>query len=238
MLLIALIIVSLLIIIVYYHYKVNEMRKMPTSKLLDLPLKTGDVIMTRCDYVSLIEPVHYLMFNLTNMIISGGLETHAGVVIVKNSIPYLYQVDFTPTYDILTDSYKWKAPILTTLTDYVMSYTGECIYHPIKTEIDINFASDFMMKNKERDFTINQLRWGNTLLKVPSKHDPDIVFCVQLVAEFLQEAGVLKLDCPAHVMNPQDLKRVMDTSGNFDPPKLILNSYLDFVIYGNKQTFL
>lgn len=228
--------VIFIILVGLYHGEVNTLRNLPLIDLKDIDLKTGDIIFMRCDYVSLIEPVHYGMFNLGNWMLSGGLETHVAVVVCIDGQPYIYQVEYKPSYDISTQSYRWKAPMIMNLEDYVMSYVGEVQYVPIQRELDQDSTIEFINQNKNIEFTINQIRWANTMLKIPSRAHKKYKFCVQLVTDYLRYMNVIDPEYKSHHMNPQDLKRCLQDSGWYGPHQLIKNSYADFQINNQKQT--
>ena len=233
---VSILVVLLTVLVGMYHTQIADLRSLELKNLNEIDWKTGDVIFMRCDYTTLIEPTHYLAFNLGNYLLSGGLETHVAVVVRINNIPYVYQVEYKPTYDISTRSYRWKAPMIMNLQDYIMAYVGEIQYLPIAQELDLDQTKSFIEQNHQIEFTINQLRWANTMLKLPSEPHPSYKFCAQLITDYLEHMNVIVPPYPSHHMSPVDLKAALLESGWYGNPILLNNAYANLKINGSKQT--
>lgn len=227
-------IVIFLILMVFYYYAVEDLRDKPIKKFQDIELKTGDIFFTHCDYITLIEPFHFTVLNLLNNVCNGGVETHVGIVVRKNNKPWIYQVEYKPTYDQYTQSWRWKAPMIMDPEKYFMEYCGEIIYYPVKNELDINKTWQFIEDYQKHEFTVNQVRWINTYMKLPLdrffSEDPPKRFCVQLVSEYLNYMQVLYTSYEPQYMNFQDLKADMQFSGIWNKPFILDNIYTSEMI--------
>lgn len=219
-----------------YEYDVLQIYDLPLCTIRDLPLNTGDVFITRCDYVTQLEPAHYMMFGLANHIITGGSGTHAGIIVKFNDTPYIYHAEFFPTYDYNVGAYRWKAPVLMDFTDYFMKYCGEITYYPIRTVLDSDRTRDFIVSQTNKEFTINQFTWANTLLKVPLEFNKNHVICTKLVVDYLMYMNILPATENSHQINPHELSQKLADSDHYESPKLILNSYVNYKKYGKKIT--
>jgi hypothetical protein len=232
------VVLVLIILILLYQVQVVNLHDLNRANISDINWKTGDLLFMRCDYTTLIEPAHFLALNLSNWAISGGLETHVAMIIKIDNTPYVYQVEYKPTWDISTQSYRWKAPVIMNLQDYIMGYVGEVQYLSCKQELDLPQTLDFVKQNQQIEFTINQLRWANTLFKIPSKPDPRYKFCVQLITDYLQHMNIIQPSMSSHHMNPNDLKTLVLNSNFYDSPILVNNAYLNLKINDCKETFI
>lgn len=230
------VIIIIIIILFFYHTNVLDLHNLPIKNISEIQFKTGDIIFMRCDYATLIEPFHYTLLNIGNFIGTGGVETHVGIVIVINNIPYVYQVEYKPTYDFITNTYRWKAPILGRLYDYIMAYTGDVLYYEASAALDLERSIMFINSNKNREFTINQLRWANTIFKLPTGASKKYKFCVQLVTDYLEYMNVITSKYDSYRMNPQDLKESIVESNFYHKPILIKNAYINYLLYGKKTT--
>ncbi len=236
MILYALVLITLIVIIFAYEYDVADIMDLPLVDIRDIPIRTGDIFITRCDYATQYEPVHYFMFGLCNHIFTGGVETHAGIVVNFDGKPYIYQVEYVPTYDYITESYRWKAPVLMDFYDYMMKYCGEIMYYPVKSELDVERTQQFIKSKVSTEFSIDQLDWGNTILKIPIKFNKKYTFCVKLVTDYLKYMGIIKPEYKSHHTNPQDLKRYIRESDQYYEPILVLNAYINYKLYDKKIT--
>ncbi len=228
MIILAIIIIVLIIFIFKYEYEVLHIYDLPITPIRDLPLNTGDIFITRCDYVTQLEPVHYLMFGLCNNIVTGGYGTHVGVIVNIGGTAYIYHAEFFPTYDYTISAYRWKAPVLTDYYDYIMKYCGEIIYYPIKTPLDINKTQDFIISYSDKIFSINQLTWANTIFKIPVEFNKNYTICTKLVSDYLQHMGILPETINTNQISPCDLAQILVNSKRFNSPVLILNSYINY----------
>ncbi len=238
MIIFALILIVFIVMIFAYEYDVLHIHDLPICSIRDLPLNTGDIFITRCDYVTQMEPVHYAMFGLFNHIATGGFGTHAGIIVKFNDTPYIYHAEFFPTYDYATGAYRWKAPVLMDYCDYFMKYCGEIIYYPIRKGLNADRTQEFIMSQVDREFTINQFTWVNTILKVPLEFNKDHTICTKLVTDYLDFMNVLKVDQEHHQVSPHDLSQYLQASSNYHSPKLILNAYVNYKKYRKKMTII
>lgn len=221
-------IIFLLIVLLYYN-AVENFRDKPIYKYKDIEFKTGDIFFTHCDYITLVEPFHFLLLNLMNCVFNGGLETHVGIIVNYYGKPMIYQVEYKPTYDEFSNTWKWKSPVLMEPEKYFMEYCGEIIYYPIKNELSLDKTMEFIKTHENTEFTINQIRWINTYVKLPLdgffNEDPPKRFCVQLTSEFLNEMELLRTSYEEAYMSFQDLKSDMEASNHWDSPVILENIY-------------
>lgn len=222
------IILLLLVCIIYYHKTIYKLQKhTPIKSFEEAGFKNGDIILTRCDYSIQYEPVHYGIFNVFNFYASGGIETHAGIVVERNNDLWLYHVEYKPTLDAVSQEYKWKSPVLVNLQDYIMSYCGDIFHYPVKQKLSVCKTQEFMKNTSNCRFTVNQLTWANTIFKLPAKFDTKHKICTQLVAEYLVFMNVVKFS-GTHDVNPQDLKYFIKVSELYKPATRIMNAYYNY----------
>lgn len=229
-------ILIILVCIIYYHKTIYKLQKhTPIKSFQEAGFKNGDIILTRCDYSIQYEPVHYGIFNIFNFYASGGIETHAGLVVEKDDELWLYHVEYKPTLDAVSKEYKWKSPVLVNLQDYVMSYCGDVFHYPAKKKLSIDKTWKFIESTKNCSFTVNQLTWANTIFKLPAKFKTKNKICTQLVAEYLIYINAVNFSNTQDV-NPQDLKYFIKVSEFYKPVCIIMNAYYNYSKNNNAKT--
>lgn len=226
---ISFIIILVLILIYNYQSFVKDfINCYPAKSYDDHNFKSGDIIFTRCNYLFLFEPFHYLSFNLLNYLTLTGIETHGAVVIKLNNKNYVYNLDIRPTFDEFDKEYKYETPCLIPLENYLMAYTGEVFVYPTKYDFDENTMIDFIKKQHKKQFSINQIRWMNTILKLPITLNEKYIICTHLVMEFLLHVNVINksdLHFAIESANPQDIKKILCNIDYCNEPFILNNCY-------------
>ena len=223
------IIIFLVILIYKYQLFVKDFIKYyPVKSYDEHSFKSGDIIFTRCNYLFLFEPFHYLSFNLFNYLFLSGIETHGAIVININNKKYVYNLDIRPMLDEYDKTYKYKTPCLVPLDKYLMTYTGEVFIYPTKHDFSEENIVNFIEKQHTKQFSIDQIRWANTILKLPIKLEEKYIICTHLIMEFLLHVNVINkndLNFTKESANPQDIKRLLYNINYYDKPFMLDNCY-------------
>jgi len=227
---IGIVIAAILILTVYgYHREIEGIRRLEIYPLSRMDLKTGDVVFTRRDYVSLIEPMHYAVFNVGAWAGGSGVYTHAGVVVNVDGRVMMYQTGIDPVYDYNTGTYKWLGPVLIDPRGYLMAYPGEIVIYRRHRALQCTPTAD------GRRMTLNPLLMAGSITGGEAPASKTHVYCVQLVADFLQQCGV-KLSRDSHRTSFRRLISDLEASNEYMPPVLMLNAYANFKILGKTTT--
>ncbi len=229
----AICVVLLIILLSLYHRDVSGLRKLPLESI-NLELSTGDVIFARRDYVTLIEPMHYAVFNVAPWLFGGGLATHAGVVVKIDNVPYLYQTTIQPAFDVVTQKYYWKTPVVVELKSYILGYPGEVYVYRRKSPHCSDCPHlDKILPNYARRMPLQMTKLANSVLQIPVEPDFKYTYCVQLVVEYLTSTGMIHTDTPPHLVSFADLQGLLDESPDYHSPVLLLNAYANYVVGGS-----
>lgn len=231
---ISLIIILLLVIIYHYQIFVKEFINLfPCKDINNYNFKTGDIILTRCNYLFLYEPIHYIGFNLLNYLLTSNIETHAALVVNINSKSFIYNVDIRPCFDHFDKKYKYRSPSLIPLEKYLMCYEGEVFVYPTKKEHNNSNILQFIEKTKNKTFSINQWRWLNTIIQLPINFSKEYVICTHLVMEYLIFINLVNeknLQYYKESTNPKNIKEIIKTSNIYDNPFILNNVYKNMIL--------
>ena len=144
------------------------------------------------------------------------MGTHAGIIVNLNGVPFIYHMQYGPKFDLYTKSYRRKKPVLECFKHWSTTYNGNIWVYKAKEESDRDKTIQFIRETYDIDFTINQIYWFNTILKLPLKHNRMI--CTDLVGKYLRHIGVKDIN---HPLTPTDIENILTDSGRYLEPEMV-----------------
>jgi hypothetical protein len=225
---VVILVLLLTIVVIKWNNAVNRIRANPIMDFDSIDFNTGDIILLRRDHIRDGRLWAFPILGLALSLIACSAETHSGVVIMRNNVPYLYQVAIDAEYDYLNKKFVTFKPALVDLRDYAMTYPGEVILYRYQgVPVDNTVATEVMMRYADIRTDVHIGRWANTIFKIPVGDNVESVICSELASDILSSIGALSFENPHYLTSPFDIKRAAISSDNYSSPVLVGNLYLD-----------
>ncbi len=220
------IIIILIISIIKYQMDVKSMCNMKTKSWDDIKdgLNTGDIFMTRYDHLFDLNIIKYLFANVLYSY-TGGIFTHAAVVIRLNDKPYLYTAMDSPKYDLITKSYK-SGSMMIDIDSYLQTYTGNFVLYKIKNPVEnLDDFNEFAVANSTKEFDLSPITMMNTIFGFWETKTNNKTMCSQAVADGLKALGVMPQSIYSPNVGPTDILSYVKELGKYGDPIMVNNIY-------------
>lgn len=218
-------IIILIILIVRYTVQVKYMCDLNIVNWNDIKnkLNTGDIFLTRYDHMHDLNIIKYVFANVLYSY-TGGMYTHAAVVIKLNGKPYIYTAMDSAKYDLITQSYK-SGSMLIDIEEYLLTYDGNFVLYKIVQPIeDLDDFNTFAIENRAKEFDSSLITMMNTIFGFWKNKMDDKTMCSQAVADALQALKIMPSNVYTPNIGPTDILKFAK-SDKYNNPVLINNNY-------------
>lgn len=235
------IIVVLILLVVYprmmfVHDFCHECEK---SHVDEIKFNTGDILMYVGEH-----PIYWKGSNGTNFRFRfdkhltnaiqyywSGHYTHAGIVVVLDGKPYVWELTSHPMYDYYTGSYVYSTPSLQPISN-INLYEGCVFLHKYQGNVNVDL-NKLLDEKYEKNIKL-QGNWIITLAKNGlgfGKNPDNNYMCVDFVEEILTDMGIIKK--PTRNANISSMTKLFKTHPMYDEnPVLLINThYTDIYTY-------